>query len=162
MLDKRSPRLGVVLTTEDCYLIHVSEDDFYRSLGRRIGDLRRATGYTQDELADMVSITTSYLSRIEIGIRHPTLNILRALSVGLHVPMWRLVSDDRLTPPEHAREEAVGQLVDDVRNLSEDDFKLVRTLAERLHATRRARAAEATTAPAKASKKPPAGKKKKR
>ena len=47
----------------------------YKLIGNRIKTLRVQRGLTQDQLAEMVDITTIYLSRIENGHAKPTLDI---------------------------------------------------------------------------------------
>ena len=57
------------------------------SLGRQIAKFRKKRGLKQEELAEMVSLSTSYISAIERGVKNPTLenfiaiaNVLRASS----------------------------------------------------------------------------------
>ena len=51
----------------------------YKLIGDRIKTLRLKRGLTQDQLAEMVDITTIYLSRIENGHAKPTLDIYALL-----------------------------------------------------------------------------------
>lgn len=57
------------------------------SLGRQIASYRKARGMKQEELAEKVSLSTSYISAIERGVKTPTLenfiaiaNVLKASS----------------------------------------------------------------------------------
>ena len=54
-------------------------------LGRKIADLRKAKGFTQEELAEKIEISSKYLSSIERGKENPTLNTLIKLSESLDV-----------------------------------------------------------------------------
>jgi transcriptional regulator with XRE-family HTH domain len=60
-------------------------------LGTRIKELRKQTGLSQDQLAEKVGITDSkYLSRIEVGKRYPSLEMLERIADALHVEMREL------------------------------------------------------------------------
>jgi|GEM_PF-3421606 len=50
----------------------------YLSLGRRLRDLRKATGVSQEELALRLSISASYVSALENGKFQPTTNVLES------------------------------------------------------------------------------------
>lgn len=68
--------------------------NFYRAIGRRVADLRRMRGLTQERLAELADITGSYVALIETGARKPTLEVLGKISGVVQVPMWRLLVDD--------------------------------------------------------------------
>ncbi len=130
--------------------------DFYRELGRRIAELRRRCGLTQERFAERASITTSYLARIETGTRKPTLDVMRRLAGELGVPVWRLLADEQ-TRGEPSMGGETEKLVAASRNLPREDLDLLTQLARRLDradrappATRASRAAE--SAPAKRRK----------
>lgn len=60
-------------------------------LGARIKELRKQAGLSQDQLAEKVGITDSkYLSRIEVGKRFPSLEMLESIADALHVEMREL------------------------------------------------------------------------
>jgi transcriptional regulator with XRE-family HTH domain len=50
-------------------------------LGLRINNLRVAKGYSLQELADRIGMSRSGMSRFESGLREPSLEVLRMLSV---------------------------------------------------------------------------------
>lgn len=49
-------------------------------LGKKIRELRRAKGYTQQYLAELAGIDDKHLSKIENGIHEPTYKTLKKLS----------------------------------------------------------------------------------
>jgi len=59
-------------------------------MGRRIQELRKARGYSQEKIADKADISPTYLSRIECGKENPTLDMLIKLSRALGVEMWEM------------------------------------------------------------------------
>jgi len=54
-------------------------------LGRRIKELRRARGLSQEQLAERMGINAKYLSSIERGRENPTLDLLLKLAKSLRV-----------------------------------------------------------------------------
>src|SRR3989338_7076055 len=59
-------------------------------VGMRIKSLRRARGYSQERLAEIIGINPKYLSSIERGEENPTLDLLMRLSQGLKVEMQEI------------------------------------------------------------------------
>ena len=59
-------------------------------LGARIKELRKRAGLSQDQLAEKVGIESKYLSRIEVGKRHPSLDALERIADSLQVEMKEL------------------------------------------------------------------------
>ncbi|HEC80456.1 MAG: hypothetical protein B6D57_00190 [Candidatus Coatesbacteria bacterium 4484_99] len=57
------------------------------SVGEKISKLRKDKRLTQSELAEMLDISKGYLSQIETGVRHPSLKIMKQLSVIFGVPV---------------------------------------------------------------------------
>lgn len=59
----------------------------YKLIGLRIKEKRKSCGYTQEELAEALGISATYLSRIENGRRNLSLDLLvdlcRELKVGI-------------------------------------------------------------------------------
>ena len=66
--------------------------------GRNVKALRKATGLSQDEFADKVSIHRTYMSGIERGKRAPTIIIVERLASALGVQPGALFSADPLSP----------------------------------------------------------------
>lgn len=71
--------------------------DFKKILGLRVSRLRHDAGLTQEALAARCGIYRTYLSRIEAGMANPTILVVAALAVALHVPidmLFRAFEDD--------------------------------------------------------------------
>ncbi len=60
-------------------------------IGKIISDYRNEKGITQEVLSGLADIGRSHLSAIERGERKPTLETLFKISIGLEVPMYKLV-----------------------------------------------------------------------
>jgi len=65
-------------------------------IGQRIRDERKAAGYTQAELAQIVGIDNTTLSRIEQGTRTLDSLTLRRISRALDVPMDRFFEESEV------------------------------------------------------------------
>lgn len=59
-------------------------------VGKRIQELRKAQGLSQDQIAERADISPNYLSRIERGKENPTLDMLIKLAHALDVEMWEM------------------------------------------------------------------------
>lgn len=59
--------------------------DKKQALGARIKTLRKQRGWSQEQLAERVGISTQYVSNIERGKENPTLDLLLRLADGLAV-----------------------------------------------------------------------------
>ena len=56
-------------------------------LGKRIKEIRKSKGYTQEQLSEMIEIETSSLSGIESGRFFPSLHVLDKMSMILNVEL---------------------------------------------------------------------------
>lgn len=88
----------------------------YRDMGRKVRDLRKARGLTQDKLAELLGISASFLGHIERGSRTASIDTLAALCQVLQVsPAYLMESALRpcdLNIPQ-------GLLETDIRKLNE-------------------------------------------
>lgn len=66
--------------------------DYYR-IGQRIRKMRRAHGFSQEELAERVNISVTHMSHIETGNTKLSLPVLVALAAALEVRTDDLLND---------------------------------------------------------------------
>ena len=59
-------------------------------IGRRIKEIRKSKGLSQEKLAEKAGTSPNYLSRMERGTENPTLDMLIKLADALEVEMWEL------------------------------------------------------------------------
>ncbi len=57
--------------------------DVRRRLGLNVQRLRRAKGWSQEELAERAGLHRTYVSGVERGIRNPTITIVEKLAITL-------------------------------------------------------------------------------
>jgi len=62
-------------------------------VGRRIQEVRKARALTQAELAQVVKLSTKYISNIECGFKTPKLNTFVAIANALQCDANLLLSD---------------------------------------------------------------------
>lgn len=65
----------------------------YGRLGLRIKEVRQSRGFTQENLAEMVSCNVSHISNIENNYTKASLNVLVAIANALNVTIDYLLSD---------------------------------------------------------------------
>ena len=75
-------------------------NDFKKLLGKRIQNIRKSRGLTQEKLAELINIETPSLSYLETGKYAPSIDTLQKLSEVLQVQPWEFyyfsqVSDEQ-------------------------------------------------------------------
>ena len=91
--------------------------DDRKLLGKRIKNLRKSKGYTQERLAEIMDISSNYLAVIERGEANPTLALLERLSAGLEVPLselFRYHPEDGQQPAQLRRK--LDQMLNEARD----------------------------------------------
>lgn len=71
--------------------------DIKKKLGIKIRSIRRAKGYTQEKLAELVGIEPPSLSYIETGKFSPSVETLQKLADVLNVGVWEFYYFDTLS-----------------------------------------------------------------
>ena len=64
------------------------------NVGRRIRGLRKARGYTLEQLGERAGISVSYLSQIENGHANLNLRVMRDIAQALDAPMIDFLADE--------------------------------------------------------------------
>jgi transcriptional regulator with XRE-family HTH domain len=65
-----------------------------RLVGTNVRKYRVKQGFTQERLADRVSLSSDYLSRLELGKENPTVDVLHRISSALGVRITSLFDTD--------------------------------------------------------------------
>ncbi len=65
-------------------------DDLRHKFGKRLKNLRRKAGYTQEQLAEKVDISVDFISLIERGINAPSFDNLEKIALALDVSVKEL------------------------------------------------------------------------
>lgn len=64
-----------------------SEDLFLKELGRRISEVRKKTGITQEKLADIIDVHRTYIGFIEQGKRNPSIGNIHKIAKALNISL---------------------------------------------------------------------------
>lgn len=64
--------------------------DERKLIGRRIKELRKNKGLSQEQLAEKAETSQNYLSRMERGTENPTLDMFIKLAHALEVEIWEM------------------------------------------------------------------------
>ena len=88
-------------------------------LGKRIKELRKKVGLTQEKLAEMIDIETTSLSGIESGRHFPSLPTIEKIANNLGVELKSLFTFNHLQPIETMK----ADIINNINNL--DDAKII-------------------------------------
>lgn len=64
-----------------------------QKVGKRIQEVRKSRGLTQAELAQMLDLSTKYISNVECGFKTPKLNTFVSIANALQCDADMLLSD---------------------------------------------------------------------
>ena len=64
-----------------------------QTFGKRVKELRLASGMSQEAFADKCGFARSYMSRVERGGANPSLDAIETLAGGLRVSVGELFAD---------------------------------------------------------------------
>ena len=79
--------------------------DNKKLLGKRIKEIRKHKGLTQEQLSEMIDIETSSLSGIESGRFFPSLHVLDKMSSVLEIELVEFFKFSSVDIPENVDEE---------------------------------------------------------
>lgn len=80
----------------------------YAAIGGRLQARRKELGITQEDAAERVGITVVYLSKIENGRVHPTLDLLDRLCCVLEYDLARAFTGVQTTSPDYGQSRCCG------------------------------------------------------
>lgn len=97
-------------------------------LGKRIKELRKQKGFTQDYLAEKLKIEPRQLSKLETGKHYPSFETILSLLETFDITFEELVSYTHLEDKTNLKE----IMISDIENLSEeklrDVYKILRSI----------------------------------
>ncbi|TRZ48818.1 XRE family transcriptional regulator [bacterium] len=99
-------------------------------LGSRIRALRKAKGWTQEELGKHADTSYKFLGEIERGVQNPSFGILVKISHALGVPLYELF---RFESEGLNRKEMESRLQSILKALPDDEFGRILTMLKALY-----------------------------
>ena len=100
----------------------------FSAIGRKIKEIRKTAGKTQDGLAEALGVSVGYISQIERGATKVSLTMLFAIAEVLHCAPEELIRGSSSARPEYLLDELVRHM--DL--LTPQDRRLLLRIAELL------------------------------
>ena len=97
-------------------------------LGLRIKELRKAKGFTQEELAEKLNIETRQLSKLETGKHYPSFETVVALLKTFDMTFEELTTFDHLDTIENIKQKLQNEIDSLDENKTLMIYKLIRNL----------------------------------
>lgn len=98
-------------------------------IGNNISQLRRKAGYTQEQLAEILEVSTTHISHIETGDSAMSLEVLIDIANALHTtPDYILLGNFDIT-----LNRAAQIFMDKTQNFSQDEFDCIFELIDLLN-----------------------------
>lgn len=94
--------------------------DIKRELGQKIKRVRKKCGLTQEQLAEMIDISSRNLSNIELGVNYPKAETLEKILISLNITTEELFANEHL--------KTSSELLDGIHfyiNSSKNDYKML-------------------------------------
>jgi len=91
----------------------------YLEIGKRLQSARKNSHLSQQELADMIDVSVSYVKNIERGSK-PSIKYLFAVAETCHVSFDKVLNDvyiSPMSPPTDSSNEETEILLDGLRNI---------------------------------------------
>lgn len=95
-------------------------------LGKRIRELRKRAGLTQEQLAEQLGIDQKHMSRIELGKSYPSLDRLSKIAETVGAPLPSLFKFGHL----HDEGDLHKQAADMLQQIGQKDLKKVYRILE--------------------------------
>lgn len=71
-------------------MIHKNKNEAAIKFGKRIAELRKSAGLSQEALADICNFNRTYIGSIERAEKAPTIITIARLAKGLNIPLKEL------------------------------------------------------------------------
>ena len=106
-----------------------------RMTGERIQKLRKARGLTQEKLAEMCDLHSTYIGQIERGEKNATIESIYRIAIGLNLPVSKLLENVELL--DNNSNNIPLHIYQQLLSLSHDKQKLIeKILSEIIDLTR--------------------------
>jgi len=119
-------RVFIILHKTKVIFTNMGDDmkDIKVLFGRRIKELRKNCGLSQEELAEKAEVSSKYISRIEMGQSFPSIETLAKLADALNVELKDFFEFAHKTPSQKELKEILNSL------LKETDEEKVRLIVK--------------------------------
>ncbi|MCI1957999.1 MAG: helix-turn-helix domain-containing protein [Clostridia bacterium] len=98
----------------------------YKNIGNKIQNARQSKGLSQENLAEELNISVSYIGRIERGERQPSVQTLENIGEVLNIPFPSLICNLN-------KEEQINSMwIEKTKNLSEKEKQTILSILQML------------------------------
>lgn len=112
---------ALIVVVESVTLCMVMDMVDNYSIGKRLKELRREYGLSQERLALQAEITTAYLGQIERGIKNPTVVTVGRLCDALGISLAEFFSNQPTTPLE--KDQTLNQVLFELKDCTANEKK---------------------------------------
>ncbi|MEK5262440.1 helix-turn-helix transcriptional regulator [Paenibacillus sp. FSL L8-0663] len=98
------------------------------SVGNRIRELRKAKGWTQEQLAEAAGLHYSYIGGVERGDRNISLETLEKIILALKVPAFELFQFDETSD----RKEIINELMLLINSRETTELEILTTITKNI------------------------------
>jgi transcriptional regulator with XRE-family HTH domain len=99
-------------------------------LGRRIRAIRKAKGWTQEQLGSKADISYKFIGEIERGQQNPSFDTLVKIADALEIELFDLF---RFEPDITNRKDIEARMAKIIKGISEDDLRQIFSLLHVLY-----------------------------
>lgn len=89
-------------------------------LGRRLRDIRKAKGWTQEELGSKADVSYKFIGEIERGLQNPSFDVLVKIADALEIELFELF---RFEQENSSRKDIESHISKIMKGVSEDDLR---------------------------------------
>ncbi|MFR1672473.1 MAG: helix-turn-helix domain-containing protein [Candidatus Gastranaerophilaceae bacterium] len=101
--------------------------DNKKLLGKRIKQIRKSLGYTQEKLSELIDIETSSLSGIESGRFFPSLHVLNKMSEVLDIELIEFFRFETVNIPKNIDEQITNMINKQSSERKEIIYKILKS-----------------------------------
>ena len=101
------------------------EKQFFKALGARIAELRKAHGLTQVQLAEALELTQQMIASYEVGRRRVPVSLLPAIAQALAVSVEVLIGQKEASPGKRGPAPKLQQQMERIQRLPKAQQRFV-------------------------------------
>ncbi len=106
---------------------HFKVMDNKKLLGKRIKEIRKSFGYTQEQFSELIDIETSSLSGIESGRFFPSLHVLNKMSEVLKIELIEFFKFETVNIPKDLDEQIAKMINKQPKERKEIIYKILKS-----------------------------------
>lgn len=102
--------------------------DIKRDVGKRLREIRKLVGMTQEKLADLTDLSPNFIRIVESGRSAPSLKTLNRITQALGVELYEFFQMDLPKDKENTKKKAIRKVVFYLRDKKVEDIETIAQL----------------------------------